>query len=263
MKKLILFLSRSGYSGNVAIASTLAWLAKFTGALFDNYYDTYHQGGHFGGGIPGDLEAGALTGGTVLGDRHHEQLYFILLNFDISVISFGDRLMLSPVKNMDIPIAAKSECINVLYRETFEYFNVPIPSDIVMIGSDFTNELRGLEGYLYPEIYYRRGIGVHESISDDELDDLCKEGSRIVCIYVKNAKISELQRKGYNIEIVDRIHEKDDYCSISKRIVMRWKDEVEGWILGDPLLASYWIPKACEENLLAIYSIPSRKLSLN
>jgi hypothetical protein len=101
-KKLLLFLSKSNLPGNIPIASTLAWLSKSKNYIFDNYYDSYHQGIHFGGGDLRNMETGHLTGGPDSGDRHFEEFYFTLLNFDVSIISHSQSLFFSTIKNLDI-----------------------------------------------------------------------------------------------------------------------------------------------------------------
>lgn len=259
-RKLLLYLSKLDLDGNVAIASTLAWLAKSQGYFFDNYYDSYHQGIHFPGGDSRNLELGQLTGGMVSGDRHFEEFYFTLLNFDVSIICFGETIFLSCIKNLDLPIVVVSEEIAVIYEKTFRYLDVPSPANIVMTGSNFGGPLAGLEAYLYPEIYYRQAIGVPDSISKKELAGLCQEGGKIFSLYADEIVISQLIERGYDIEVIDLLKENDDYFSITKRIALRWKEMSKGWILGDPTLVSHWVPRACEEDLVPIYSVPQDKI---
>ncbi|MDY6853882.1 MAG: hypothetical protein SWO11_04105 [Thermodesulfobacteriota bacterium] len=259
-KKLLLYLSKSNNPANIPIASTLAWLCKKKNCLFDNYYDSYHQGIHFPGGDSRNLEEGELTGGTVSGDRHFEEFYFILLNFDVSIIIFKDTIFLSPIKNFDIPLIALSDQINIIYNEAFRYFNLPFPSSIVMIGSHFKRALSGMEAYLYPEIFYREAIGVPDSIAEDELANLYQEEGKILCLYVDEDTINRLEKKGYTVEIIDTIRKDDDYCTLIKRTALRWKRIAKGWMLGDPTLVSHWLPTACEEDFLSIYSVPQEKI---
>ena len=259
-KKLLLFLSGSDHPNNVPVASTLAWLTKTRDYLFDNYYDSYHQGIHFPGGDSRNLDMGQLTGGTICGDRHFEEFYFILHNFDVSVVSTGRTILSQSIKNLDIPVIAVSDRLSVLYRQTFEYFDLSLPADIVMIGSDFGKALSGLESYLYPEIYYHRAIGVTDSIPGEELADLYQEGGKVRCIYVNESVINKLVKDGYDVEVIDRLKPDDDYLSITERIAQRWKDKVKGWILGDPTLVAHWLPTACEEDLIALYSVPQEKI---
>ncbi len=259
-KRLILFLSALNCPENIPIASTLAWLSKSKGYIFDNYYDSYHKGIHFGGGDPRNMDTGQLTGGTVPADRHFEEFYFLLLNFDVSIISYSKSLFYSAIKNLHVPSIAHSNKICTLYKKTFSYFDVPLPKTIVMISSNFNRNLPGLEAYLYPEIYYRQAIGVTESITEENLAVLYQDGSKILCLYVDDDTITRLEQKGYQFEVVDLVDEHDDYFSITQRIARRWNDKGKGWILGDPTLVSHWLPKACEENLLSIYSVPQERL---
>ncbi|MFX0133845.1 MAG: hypothetical protein ACFFDN_09380 [Candidatus Hodarchaeota archaeon] len=259
-KKLILFLSKSNCSENISIASTLAWLSESKNYVFDNYYDSYHKGTHFGGGDTRIMETGKLTGGTVSGDRHFEELYFLLLNFDVFPIIFQNSLFSNVITHFNIPVVSRTKQINLLYKKVFNDLDTPIPSNIVMIGSRFDAAISGLEAYLYPEIYYRQAIGVSDSINEDELADLYQDGSKIFCFYVDEGIISRLKQKKFEFEIIDRLKENDDYLSVTKRIALRWEDKIKGWILGDPMLISHWIPKACEENLLSIYSVPQEKI---
>lgn len=259
-RKLLLFLSKLNCSANIPIAATLAWLSKSKNCLFDNYYDSYHEGVHFPGGDSRNLEPGQLTGGTVSGDRHFEELYFILLNFDVSVISFGETIFLSCLRNLHVPIVALSDDIGFIYKEVFRYLNLPMPPNIVMTGSNFRGALAGLEAYFYPEIFHRQAIGVPDSISQEQLAGLYQKGGKIFSLYADEMLIGRLVNSGYDIEVVDLLKENDDYFGVTKRIAMRWKQSTKGWILGDPTLVAYWLPRACEENLVAIYSVPQQRI---
>jgi len=259
-QKLLLYLSNGSHSGNVPIAATLAWLCKDKNLLFDNYYDSYHQGGHFGGGDARELKQGQLTGGTVPADRHFEEFYFLLLNFDVFIVCFKETIFLSAIRNLKIPLMAHSDRVNDLYKRVFDSLDTPLPRDIVMIGSQFERALSGLEAYLYPEIYYRRAIGVPDSVPHEDLADLYQEGSRILCFYVDKNVIARLKQRGYEVEVVDQLNTTDDYLSVTGRSAKRWIDKTRGWILGDPTLISHWLPTACEEDLIAVYSVPQEKI---
>lgn len=259
-KKLLLYLSRMNHPENIPIASTLAWLCQSKDHLFDNYYDSYHLGIHFPGGDARELEEGQLTGGTVSGDRHFEEFYFVLLNFDVSVVCFKESIFLSSIKNLNIPVVAFTDRIDVLYNKVFSHFDVPLPSSLVMVGSNFERALTGLEAYLYPEIYYRQALGISDSISEEELAALCQEGNKISCLHVEEDVIHRVRKKGFDIEVVDQRQESDDYLSATRRIAERWKEKAKGWIIGDPTLVSHWLPLACEEDLIALYSVPQEKM---
>lgn len=259
-KKLLLYLSKLDYPCNVLIASTLAWLSKSKGYFFDNYYDSYHQGIHFPGGDARNLEMGQLTGGSVCGGRHFGEFYFILHNFDVSIVSTGGTIFEQCSKNLNIPILSCRDRITDLYKDAFNSVNALLPSSIVMVGAEFGKQLSGLEAYVYPEIYYRQAIGVPDSITDEELTHLYGEGSIIFCLYVDKNIINRLSEKGYNVEVVDQLQPNDDYFSVTRRITQRWDEKGKGWVLGDPVLVTHWLPTACEEDLLAVYSVPQEKV---
>ncbi|MFP4082060.1 MAG: hypothetical protein ACLFVG_04785 [Candidatus Aminicenantes bacterium] len=259
-KKLLLYLSPANQPENIPVASTLAWLCRSKNHLFDNYFHSYHLGGHFPGGDARELAEGELTGGTVSGDRHFEEFYFLLLSFDVSAVCWKESLFLPSIKNLNIPVKAFSDRIDALYQEVFDRFSLHLPSQFVMIGSGFGKSLTGLEAYVYPEIYYRQGLGIPDSISEGELKTLWQEGSKISCFYVDQKVVDRLRQKGYEVEVVDQVQKNDDYSSITQRIGERWKKRAQGWILGDPMLVSHWLPKACEENLIAVYGVPQEKI---
>jgi hypothetical protein len=261
-KNLVLFISKAIYPGNGTIAPTLAWLAATKGHFFDLYYDSHHLGLHFQGGDWRTLETGQLTGGTVSGGRHFQEFYFLLQNFNVTVVTTGQSLLLQAANNSSIPIRACSEKVNVLYRNVFQSFDTALPREIVMIGGDFAPGLAGLEAYFYPEIYYRRALGVSETIPDQELEDLCGGRRKIVCVCVRQSKLDQLSKAGHDVEVVDSIFDNDSYCSITGRLASRWKDKAKGWIIGDPTLIAHWIPTACEQDLLSIYSVPQGKILL-
>lgn len=259
-KNLLLYLSKLENPFNSVLAPTLAWLSSANDFLFDNYYDSYHRGIHFQGGDSRNLETGHLTGGTVCGDRHFEEFNFLVNNFNVMIVSFVDTIFSSCIKNLSLPCISLPDELNTIYKKVFNSLNATLPRNIVMFRSDFGRALSGFEAYLYPEIYYRRAIGVLDSIPENELDELYSVGSTIFCLYVDERVISRLKNKGYTLEIIDRLIESDDYLSLTKRVALRWQDHVKGWILGDPTLVLHWLPKACEENLFSIYSIPQEKI---
>ena len=242
------------------MAATLSWLAKSENYIFDNYFDSYHQGIHFPGGDSRTLEEGQLTGGTVTGERHFEEFHFLAHHFDVSVICDGNSIFFTAIKNLDLPYISLSDSHIVNIINIFQYFSVPITKKIVMVGLDLNDSLKGLEAYFYPEIYYRSAIGIPSSISDEDLAKICQKENKISCLFVDDKKISHLSELGYEVDVIDQLKNNDNYLTITKRIALRWQQQIKGWILGDPALVSYWIPKACDENLFAIYGIPQEKV---
>jgi hypothetical protein len=259
-KKLLLYLSKLNMPDNPLTAATLAWAAEESGYIFDNYYDSYHQGIHFPGGDVRNLDTGQLTGGTVCGDGHFGEFCFLLQNFDVSIVSTGGSIFLQSAINLGVPVVSCSDNIAIFYKEVFAALDISRARDIVMVGSGYGKHLSGITSYFYPEIYYRRAIGLAETISNEDLADITGDPGNIFCVFVEEERVRELMDRGYNVEVVDRLKRDDDYFSITKRIAMRWKDRLRGWVLGDPVLVTHWLPTACEEDRLALYGIPQEKV---
>jgi hypothetical protein len=256
-EKLLLFLSEAGSLENAAVAPTLAWIARSVGCLFDNYYSSYHSGIHYGGGD--GYSEGDLSGGTVSGGRHFEQFYLLLQSFDVAAVSLGISIFHNAVKNLSVSQIAHTDNLIDLYRKIFSYFHLKFPTEAVMIGR-MNNNLKGIESYFYPEIYYRSALGLTDGLDEKGLLEILPAGSHILTVFVEEQRISDLKSSGYYVTELETVNPNDDYFSVTSRLARRWAAEARGWILGDPLLVSHWLPKACEEGLIPIYSIPQSRV---
>jgi hypothetical protein len=258
--KLLLLLSRLELAQNIPLASTLAWLAKSQNIRFDTYYDSYHQGVHFPGGDARRLDLGQLTGGTVSGDRHFEDFYSTVLSSDVSVAIYKESIFRSCLRNLGVPVVASAERISDFYRQIFGFLGIPLPQDIVMIGSHFPETISGLEAYLYPEILFRRALGFSDQITFKEMNEICPDSARIFCVGIDDRLAEGLRQRGYQVEIVDRVHGDDDYLRLTTRVAQRWAGQAKGWMIGDPTLVAHWLPTASDEDLVAIYSVPQERI---
>lgn len=261
MNKKDIIILFAKYSKEIHLfTSTLSWVCKSSGVIFDNYFHSYHSGIHYPGGDHRELDIGHLTGGTFVGDRHFEELNFITNHLNVSAIIMGETIFESTIKNHEFGLIANTSKIDKLYHKIFNHFEMPIPSTIVMVGSGDKKKLHGIEAYVYPEIIYRKAIAVPECISEDELKSLCNEETVIMGIFLNEKKVKELTEKGYKVEIIEELNDDDDYLDVTYRLAKRWYGNAEGWIIGDPTLVSHWIPTACDENLLSVYSTPQEKI---
>jgi hypothetical protein len=259
-KPVLLFLSRLSDFSTIPIAATLAWLCRSKGRVFDNYYDSHHEGVHFPGGDWRTLDLGKLTGGTVCADRHFEEFYHLLLHFDVAVVTTGECVLGPSLKRLDVPVIVDSSSTSQIYRKTFTHFGVPLPRTTVMIGSNRDPALKGLEAFLATEVWLREGLGIHETISAEELEAICEPGSAILCVCVHKTTIERLEQAGFSVDIVDHIDRDDNYSTVTKRLVKRWSETAKGWLLGDPVVACHWLPKSCEDRLIPIYGIPQHQI---
>jgi len=239
-KKLFICLSKLRNDLS-ALLPTIAWLAKSKGYMFDCYIDSPRAGDHFGGGDYAIRDLGRLTGSLVSGGHHIEEFLYTLNNYDTEIHSLGETLFAGYCQ------AEKSKRIVELYAKVLKYFRVK-PKQIVMIGSECAP-------YLYPEIFFRKALGVHDSLSSKDLAKLTKI-RKIKCFHVAKEKIEILRRKGYEIEIIDQLNLDEDFSNTTLRILERWKHRCKGFILGDPVLVSSWIPFACASSRIALYGRP-------
>jgi hypothetical protein len=259
-RKLLLFFAKFPDFSTSPIAATLAWLCRSRGWSFDTYYDSYHAGVHFPGGDWRDLDLGKLTGGTVCADRHFEEFYHLLLQFDVAAVTIGESVFGPTLKRLNIPVLVESAKANQIYRAAFAHLEAPLPGTVIMIGANLNPALKGLEAFLTPEIWFRQALGVHETITDEELNDVCEPGRPILCVCVDDSVIARLKERGYTVQVIDRAAGADDYLNVTKRLAMRWASTANGWLLGDPALAVHWLPKSCEDRLIPIYGIPQLQI---
>jgi hypothetical protein len=259
-RKLILYASGIENAANVAIAATLARMCRSREVLFDIYYHSYHEGVHFPGGDCRLRRIGEMTGGTVSGDHHFEQLYLLLLNFDVQVVCSGETLFDRYIRCLGIPVLCRSKRIGEIYQKVAEHLGLRWSDEIVMVGTFPDADLRGLENYLYPEIIYRDVLAVPDRIAREDLEGICREEGKLLCFYVREEKLERLRAAGFRVEIGDWVRDGDDYGTITKRIASRWYDKAKGWMIGDPVLVGHWIPTACEEDIVSVYDTPQEKI---
>lgn len=235
-------------------------MCETKGTYFDNYFNSYHSGIHCPGGDYRDLDIGYLTGGTFSGDRHFEELNFLTHHFDMKTAVLGETIFESTINNCGIPKITHSNKIDVFYNDLISYFDLNMPSKIIMVGNGKKYNLPGIETYIYPEIINQKAIAVPETISEQELKNLCNDSTEILCYFISEKTIKNLTEKDYRLKIEDNLSAEDDYLNVTYKYAKKWEKKADGWIVGDPILISHWIPTACHENLLALYSTPQEKI---
>lgn len=252
MKNLLLFLTDFPNQHKDAVAPTLAWISQMRERCFEVYYDAYRIGGHCG---RDEAEGGGeLFGSTVVGGRHYEQFLYVNSQFHVEYALIGSSIFESFINNIEKSIViTKNQGIFDFYRDVFSFYNIEIPSVAVMIGRSSVNT----SPYCYPEIYYRRALGIDETVSDGSLTEMFQAGvKKILTLYVKAERIEKLQDIGFEVEILDSISEEDNYSSVTSRIAKRWDTYGKGFLIGGPVLVSFWIPWCCRHDYLSIYGVP-------
>lgn len=267
--RLLLFIAPHNYPARNVVAATLAWLASRADSFFEVYYDAPALGRHLGSDPRLDAHAGGddvpvamLTGGLVTGGRHHEALLLSLLRFETTVVSCGSLIFAGALAALaadgrarviefspDEPIA--------LYQWAFEHFQEPWPQDGFLVDREPSAGLKGIDAYVYPEIFYPQRLGLESSLEDVDLLEMQRHGlRRLFAAGASPKRQNELRSLGFDLIDSGLITEGDDYGRVTRRIADRWTAERQGWIVGDPTLVSYWLPAACRERRVAVYSIP-------
>jgi hypothetical protein len=259
---LLLYTARADYPQRNALAATLAWAAADREYAFEVYYDAMRGGGHYGGGNPTTHAAGGLAAGG----RHLEAVALALLRFETTVICTGGLALANTIaallegsetRLLDLPL----EPVVDIYDATFAALDTPWPSVAVMVHAAPSPHLVGIDAYCYPEIFYRRAVGIESSTSVEDIQALKARGIKeVLCIGVPASQQESLRKVGLEVQDLEMIRDGDDYCAVTARLAARWKARRRGWLLGDPSLVASWLPVACREDRSAIYSIPQSRV---
>jgi hypothetical protein len=266
---LILYLARYSYAHKNAVAATLAWLAESRQCSFEVYYDAPHSGRHYGGGDPRHHGLELLTGGLMTGGRHLEALALVLQRFQTTVVctgrvAFSNTLAaLADSSGANVRIFEEDKVAN-LYSELFSAFHMDWPDTAVMVDAKPSHELEGIDAYCYPEIFFRRAVGIEASANLPELRALQEQGIvQILTCGVSIERQASLRALGFEVCDLNVIRANEDFGTVTARLARQWHGERRGWLVGDPTLVSYMLPAACRDRRAAIYSVPqSRVISM-
>ena len=271
--KLLLLAAPFACREKSTAAATLAWLAERHDWLFDVYYGANHDGTHYGGGLKaaaalmqGGPELSSLTGGLVAGGRHLEALAAVLHRFDTTVVFWGASMLEATLDALGEGAAravrvAAHDGVGQLYGQMFDLVGEPWPEVAVLVEAAPTPELPGIDAYLWPEIFHRRAVGVEASTSLEALQALRERGVRRLLSWGANDECQARTREvGFDVEDVGVPLTGADYASVTAALAGKWARQHRGWLLGDPVLAAYWLPVACRQRRTSIYGEPQSRL---
>jgi len=144
------------------------------------------------------------------------------------------------------------------YRDVFGYFKRDMPQSAVVVGTKPVNtgkaEITRIDAYCYPEIYYRKALGLASDTPTDQLQKMKEDGiSRIYAVYCDDSDISRLVELGFDVKIVDKIRADDTYGKVTTRIADRWIDRARAIAFGNHTVVSYWAPRFLREDRLALW----------
>ncbi|HEY7974425.1 MAG TPA: hypothetical protein VID72_03725, partial [Ktedonobacterales bacterium] len=264
--RLLLYITADSNLARNAIAATLAWATQSVDWRFEVYYDAYRLGEHYGGGDPDLAPEGLLTGGTVVGGRHHERLYLLLHRFDTLVISQGEVAFDAALRHIGVARLTPASTQDV-YEQAFAALGVGLPTAAVIVDAAPQPALMGLDAYSYPEIVGRRALAFEASSVDaDTARWLATHGVH----ELQTLWLGAQQRERIQLELapnqpalaaLDTLSASDSFQTVTERLARRWRERFAGgWILADPLTVSAWLPEAVREGRLAVYGKPQREI---
>ncbi len=262
--QLLLYITSDSNPARNAVAATLAWAAQSVGWYFEVYYDAYRLGEHYGGGDPDTMSHGLLTGGTLVGGRHHERLYLLLHRFDTLVVTQGAVAFDAALHQIGTP-RLQPTSVEDLYEQTFAALHVALPATAVIVDAAPQPALAGIDAFSYPDIVGHRALGFEAaSVSDATARWLATHGVReFATLWLGQQQHTRIVQAldGATPNILDAVDDSDSFQTVTERIVHRWRDQFAGgWILADPLTVSAWLPEAVRERRLAVYGKPQRDI---
>lgn len=263
-RKFLLLISEFIDPTKDIIASTLAWMCREQEWAFDVYYvqgnerpranrgrDHIHESDQ-GGGLF------STHGSTLLGGRHHQMVARALGEFETTIVKLNsvyvfDTLIQSAAKQ----VIEKSGSLIDLLQSCANVIECDLPHKVVAIQTkNLPENLKfGIAQFAYPEIVYRKAIGVPLELSEVDIN-------RLQSLHVKNgwtviAKeeagyVKRWHEAGMNLKPVENMNYADNYESFTFRVAERWSEKADGLDLCEPILASYWLPFSIRENRLQV-----------
>jgi hypothetical protein len=282
MRKLLLFLSPYDNPHKDLIAATLAWLTNKKGFKFEVYYETHCSGKHFTPYSPSDH-----FGSTVIGGFHRERFNLLNKLFDVKYVIHGQPKLFSLafLKSTESDIITEKQDLLDFYQEIFSYFNVQLPSKIVLVETHpfqgslvhsgeeykgYLDQFRKLyrkfftkrkslpssitvSPYCYPEIFCRQAVGIGYTSPFNFNFNKIADHPSMYTLFLPHEKVDYIKNQGFTVEVTDEFRHSDTYWSITNRILSRWRSHCNGVAYCDPVLTSYRLPWLCRHKKLAVY----------
>ncbi|MFP4356200.1 MAG: hypothetical protein ACLFUJ_13860 [Phycisphaerae bacterium] len=227
--------------------STLAWMAEESGALLECYLHARRDGRLF-----------ARTGSTVLGGHHHQQFNYLCAAFDVRPIVLGSApLWTSTLDVFGLEPLARADDLPGLYDAILCCTDATAP-DAVLLGPDAPHQVDGQQidtrPYLFPEIHFRRALGL--SVSD--IDGLADRQTAWGHLPVLDVALTSAQRNALRQSDVKSTpvedEEFDGYARFTVRTAERWKKHARAVAFGDPAAILSQLPRLCREKRVAVYA---------
>lgn len=238
--RLWLLLAAADDPGTPYAAATLAWLAREHGASFEMYAEARREGSLF-----------ARTGSTVLGGGHHAGFNLLFLRFEVTVFVLGvSEVFGSTVAAAGLAVGGRADTAAELVAQVLESFGGQGP-EAVLVGPASAAGDTSVAPYLYPEIVYRRAVGVPVT----EVVDLPESFSQlpILAACLSPGEYEQLPEQ-WEVETVETALEHEGHGPVTLRIARRWQQRARGVGFGDPIAVLAQLPRFVREDRVAVYS---------
>jgi hypothetical protein len=254
-KKLLLLLGSFSNPQKNAACSTLAWMAKESGWLFDVYYDAYRIGDHFGGGPISRAEKGRVFGSTITGHSHVEAWHYLLTAYRVHVALLDTSYFEPWIRDMKIPVSASGVDPLPLFLRTAEVLGLQLPEKLLILGGS-----EGEDAYLYPFVSEQKVMAVHKSapLSAESMKRLrIREVETLLCT---QREINQLKARGIEISKSNKDFPPMRLPYLSHVLSEKYSNWCSGYFLGDPVVTAFFIPFLFQTKRLALYSEPLEQL---
>jgi hypothetical protein len=232
---LLLLVADDASTEKASASATLAWLAEEVNAEFETYITiapTFSR------------HASMSTNGS----WHLQQFCFIASLYNVLYCAVSE----SKTLQFKRAAAAAGQILSVVppdqiadfYLTVFGHYDRPLPSEAVvipagrMLPGGEEPETPWIEPYCYPEIFYRKALGVSSAAPIEQWTKLVAAGvQRVYAVYCPQETVEQLQGLGLDVEVIDEVGADDTYGSLTKRLAERWIDKTEMMAFGNQYVA--------------------------
>ena len=234
---LLFFFSDEGVAACSAVIPTLSWMAEKAGVDFENYVATTPVGYANCRMLP------------FTGNQHMEQFLYLCNFYDkvayCAITSRAAYQFRREVKAFggDVVSSRRPDEIADFYRDLFAYLKLEVPAEAVVLPKPGRLDLAP---FCYPEILFRRALGVPEDAWD---------AGRFAALGVKSVVSVFCEPPAGELPSVrvDALADGDTYGTATARIAARWVGEGRGAGFINPGGMKRWTGKFCRDRVLALY----------
>jgi hypothetical protein len=266
-KDLLFFYSHEKCPARATALPVIAWLSEKYGYDYEGYFSVKPSLADIGDYLP------------FTGNNHMEQFYFISSFYEnIHLFSLTEdngipfeRFIL---KNGGKTVKYGSKQLFDFYKDLFDFFDEQFPEEAVVFPSIefyFPNEEVGIgdfkisgkskiDTFIYPEIFFRKSLGIHYEMDDNSFTRIRNYGvSKILLIACPENAKERFEKLGYDVEIIDNLESQDTYLTFTERISKRWIYKGKGLALGNDPITLRWTPKYLRDRILPIAAVGTLK----